>query len=561
MLLYMSNARFHLAGDGKVGAAIEPNPGECYLEDGEEDGQVFQEYNKDTLYDYPSVYQLRQLILRTQTNVVFAISGQASITNTYEELKGELGLGPLVQLTTLEADSSNIVSVIQSSYDDITQEIRLSLDEEAQKLSQLSFSFSAGEGCTLSADGGLGCSGVALDTTVSLIITVTMTTCLPNDTVVSLRSAAGSVELVIEPQCQCDCSVEEEPAAEECNGVGTLQCGVCLCDEGWSGDECECEGDTDSCGPGLNGEECSGSSRGDCECGTCNCYVQEELLRTLNITEPYFGDQCQCDHFTSCGGISEDGMLCSGRGVCDCETDTCLCSANYTGEMSGRPFFGSKCQCNPDFCYNENFPNRQCVYTGSLEGLVDDAPCGCDVCQCDHNGVNALPAGDGTCKPGPDLCTQNEACARCAKNPRGSSIDCGQCDFALIPADRNISSLYDKECTYRDGSCTHTFYIPSSTLPNVPILVEEGEECDRTGGINPLVWIIPVSVVGALLVLGILLLLIVLLVIWKLDQFEFRKFQSGLEDADWVPQENPIYVSPQQEYPNIAYKRSSRRKQ
>jgi hypothetical protein len=91
--------------------------------------------------------------------------------------------------------------------------------------------------------------------------------------------------------------------------------------------------------------------------------------------------------------------------------------------------------------------------------------------------------------------------------------------------------------------------------------VEEGEECDRTGGINPLVWIIPVSVVGALLVLGILLLLIVLLVIWKLDQFEFRKFQSGLEDADWVPQENPIYVSPQQEYPNIAYKRSSRRKQ
>ena len=34
----------------QVGAAIEPNPGECYLEDGEEDGQVFQEYNKDTLY-------------------------------------------------------------------------------------------------------------------------------------------------------------------------------------------------------------------------------------------------------------------------------------------------------------------------------------------------------------------------------------------------------------------------------------------------------------------------------------------------------------------------------
>ena len=36
-----------------------------------------------------------------------------------------------------------------------------------------------------------------------------------------------------------------------------------------------------SCRVGLNDEECSGRSRGECNCGKCTCYIQEELLRTV----------------------------------------------------------------------------------------------------------------------------------------------------------------------------------------------------------------------------------------------------------------------------------------
>ena len=36
------------------------------------------------------------------------------------------------------------------------------------------------------------------------------------------------------------------------------------------------------------------------------------VLLQRNVTMCYFGDQCQCDHLTSCGGISEEGELCSG---------------------------------------------------------------------------------------------------------------------------------------------------------------------------------------------------------------------------------------------------------
>lgn len=290
----------------------------------------------------------------------------------------------------------------------------------------------------------------------------------------------------------------------------------------------------------------------------------------MNITEPYFGEFCQCDHISSCGGISEDGVLCSGRGNCSCEKNTCICTA--VGEVTGLPYTGTTCECNPDLCFNAEYPNRTCAHTGGLAGL-DDAECGCNTCLCDANDINAVPTGDGTCKPGPDRCTQREQCARCAKDLQSSSTDCEGlreegCSFVFL-TNGSVPVPYVVECAFSAGGCTHTFYL---SFTDSVVLVEDGEECDGTGGglnpldgtgggLNPLAWIIPVSVIGGLLVIGILLLLIVLLVIWRLDRYEFNKFQANLEDADWVPRENPIYVSPQQQYTNIAYKRSSRRRQ
>jgi hypothetical protein len=134
----------------------------------------------------------------------------------------------------------------------------------------------------------------------------------------------------------------------------------------------------------------------------------------------------------------------------------------------------------------------------------------------------------------------------------------GECDPVILSDDEPIPETHDQECTFQEDGCTHTFYI-SPSLPSV--LVEADAECRPGGGANNLIWIIPVSVIAALLLLGLLALLLVLFIIWALDRYEFRRFQSNLEEADWVPQQNPIYVSPRQEYTNVAYKRSSRRRQ
>ena len=45
----------------------------------------------------------------------------------------------------------------------------------------------------------------------------------------------------------------------------------------------------------------------------------------------------------------------AGRGICDCTNDMCMCTE--VGEVSGRLYTGDRCECNPDVCYNADYPN------------------------------------------------------------------------------------------------------------------------------------------------------------------------------------------------------------
>lgn len=47
----------------QVGAAFRPNSGECHLEYREENGQVYQEYTKDTIDVSQWVYTLKYVVV------------------------------------------------------------------------------------------------------------------------------------------------------------------------------------------------------------------------------------------------------------------------------------------------------------------------------------------------------------------------------------------------------------------------------------------------------------------------------------------------------------------
>ncbi len=80
--------------------------------------------------------------------------------------------------------------------------------------------------------------------------------------------------------------------APQCNSHGDLSCGICDCDGGYFGRNCEFHesvlsvGDDDEC-RGVAGEEvCNG--RGDCFAGRCSCYPRlnpEEVRIIGNLGE------------------------------------------------------------------------------------------------------------------------------------------------------------------------------------------------------------------------------------------------------------------------------------
>jgi hypothetical protein len=511
MLLYMSNAEFHLAGDGKVGAVLEPNPGQCLLNaKTDKNGLEFDEYDDDTLYDYPSPYHLKELVRSSQTNVVFAVTSEGldplRLKGLYQDLADVIE--PFGRVIPLESDSANLISVIQEAFDGISQEVRLFPRESNENLQ---YSYTPGEGCLKGTDDTVICTNVSIGENVSVTVSVNMIKCLSEPTPVALTSPAfGTINLMIEPLCDCNCSADIEENATECGGRGDLVCGQCQCSPGWAGEMCECEESETiptTCGnKGLDMLECSGPSRGECDCGTCKCFVQERLLREKNITEPYFGEDCECDHYLSCGGINEDGLLCSGHGDCKCP-DECDCAEE---PVTGIMYQGDRCECDPlENCYSQEHQGV-CVYTGAdmSDSSSTNAECdACTGCLC-RQGTIAGP--DGTCDP---ICAVNEECARCEKGMESEGTDCSSLEMcnSQLYTDVNEPLGEFEECTFTDeDDCVHTFYVLTD---DGPVLVADDRVCPPgPEGIGNLAWIIPVAVILGLLALGGLILLLVFLI-------------------------------------------------
>jgi len=94
--------------------------------------------------------------------------------------------------------------------------------------------------------------------------------------------------LTVNLEMLCDCECERkghmyEEYSSECNGMGTLKCGVCECYDGFFGKHCECSSHQEltgfdkhfqSCRPDNTSlVDCSG--RGTCACGQCECEERE----------------------------------------------------------------------------------------------------------------------------------------------------------------------------------------------------------------------------------------------------------------------------------------------
>uniref|UniRef100_A0A4W5PET1 Integrin beta-like protein 1 n=1 Tax=Hucho hucho TaxID=62062 RepID=A0A4W5PET1_9TELE len=208
---------------------------------------------------------------------------------------------------------------------------------------------------------------------------------------------------------------------------------------------------------------CSG--RGECDCGACICQVAEP--------GNYYGPRCEC-HDWVCA--TYDGKTCGGHGVCHC--GKCECDEDW---------FGEACQYQED-CNLTNKKSKElcrnpqgvvCSNAGSCHcgscmchnpdgrGLVTGRFCECDDSECLDEDTGEVCGGHGQCYCGN---------CYCAAGWHGDKCEL-QCDISPWESKRRCTSPDGKICSNRGtcicGECTCYDVDPSGDWGDV-----HGDTCE-----------------------------------------------------------------------------------
>uniref|UniRef100_A0A8C2XHC1 Integrin beta n=1 Tax=Cyclopterus lumpus TaxID=8103 RepID=A0A8C2XHC1_CYCLU len=344
LLVFTTDAKTHIALDGRIAGIVQPNDGKCHLDNE-------NVYNKSNMLDYPSMALMTEKMSENNINLIFAV------TNYVEYSK----LIPGTTVGLLSEDSGNVIQLIVDAYQKIRSKVELELLGVPEELN-LSFNATCLNGEVI--PGLKSCSGLKIGDTVSFNVEAQLRSCPKEKShtfTIKPRGFKDSLEVTVDFACGCDCESNAIADSVLCsNGNGTYECGVCQCHEGRLGPKCECSvedynpSDDVNCIPKPGNSICSG--RGECLCGQCSCHA--------NDFGQVWGKYCECDDFNC---LRFKGALCSDHGKCSC--GLCQCEAGWKGETCN-------CTTRTDTCMSSL--GLLCSGRGN---------CQCGVCQCTQPGA------------------------------------------------------------------------------------------------------------------------------------------------------------------------------
>uniref|UniRef100_A0A0P6D6L5 Integrin beta n=1 Tax=Daphnia magna TaxID=35525 RepID=A0A0P6D6L5_9CRUS len=539
LIIFSTDAPYHLAGDGKLAGISLPNDESCHvLQDG--DGRFY--YDHFRWLDYPSMAQISRQIANNSMNVIFAVPG--SMVMTYRDLSLRLLGASVGELTN---DSANIVALVQDQYNKISSSVKLT--HRASEYVSVSYSSSCStNGQPINTN---RCDGIKTGSTVTFDVTIIVKSCprRSNFEEVIEFFPVGVNEVVtvgLDVICQCPCEEKDQSTTRsECSGAGQYMCGYCVCDPDFSGSSCECEGGNarkpnplaKGCKPPHQGNtssfpNCSG--RGSCICdAACNCHSPPG--------RKVWGDYCECDDF-ACPVSPINEQVCSGpeQGTCPCNGGgVCECKPGWQGNSCQ-----TKCPKSQETCYESGIAQgAMCSGRGT---------CNCGKCLCNKT-KDGDPYTGNFCEIPP--CKELKECVQCKAFKTGplAEYDCRGCEFDVsLVKEIKETKEGDQICSfqqYQDGLYCNFFFIHNRLKMESVIPVGEKGECSEP----PNVIAIVSGVSGAILAIGLLLLLL-----WKIlttihDRLEYAKFLRDRELAKWPRGENPIYKQPTTVFLNPAY--------
>lgn len=521
LVIVITDASYHFAGDGLLGGVVKPNDGHCYTKNGI--------YTASTTMDYPSPGFLKKILIDEQVSPIFAINqAKLDVYSQYKELVTFFGSESGAVTELLREDSSNIVQLIRQAYEKIaqTQTIR----DTAPEGVKVNFTAYCPNGKQV---GSRTCTGVQIGQEVSFEVSVTVEDCNVKDKVFSLITPFGNVEINLDFICSCQCEKDAQTvkSSPRCSFNGTLTCGQCVCDQGWAGRKCQCTEESklkpNQCikDNTTEAQECNGE--GTCLCGDCVC-KKDGLLPGEIINGKY----CECSNM-DCPRDPDTDLICGGleRGECVC--GNCNCSGNWTGPSCS-------CTKRTDSCFKDGV---LCNGYGTCE---------CGNCVCNAS----TPYRGKYCDECPSCvgkCSQNKACVQCLvfKSGQLSSDQCkSRCkDFKMSEVDE-LSPEMGERCTFRDDDdCSFTFSYKENPGKDIEIFVQREKACPKEAEALAVI----LGVVGGVLGVGLALLLI-----WKLlatiqDRREFAKFDKERQNAQWDTGENPIFKQATTTFQNPTY--------
>ncbi|XP_029033971.1 integrin beta-PS-like [Osmia bicornis bicornis] len=550
LIVFSTDAGFHIAGDGRVAGIIEPNDCLCHLD---KDGF----YTYSLLQDYPSVAQINKVVREHNMNIFFAVPSKMNVTYQLlsKRIKGS-------SIGMLEHNSQNVVALVSGEYKKLVNTITMT--DDAPKMIDIKY-FSR----CLEENGELKerreCGGLRVGNIVEFEVVLRAVECPANSSewqqTMQIKPRGINESLTIDLSIICDCPCDRpghpgyEVVSEDCKGNGTLICGLCSCNDGFYGKQCECEGDEAGgvesaaamadCKPDNETNEiCTG--HGDCKCGVCDC------AKRPNPQELFYGKYCECDNF-SCK--RSGGLVCGGRGKCEC--GSCNCLPGWGGET---------CDCKET--------NTTCIPDNSetVDICSGRGDCICGICHC-HEKDNIRYSGQyceecPTC-PG-QRCEELKKCVECMAYNSGSFAGNGKCDQCLHQIDivEKITEdpVKDQETgahvcrTQDDAGCTFAFkyeYYRGGTGGDIKIfniLAEKEKTCPK-----------PLNVVGVAigLVASTVIIGFLILVAWKIlttihDAREFAKFEQERALVKWETGDNPLYKKATSTFKNPTFNDSGK---
>ncbi|KAK5850897.1 hypothetical protein PBY51_001734 [Eleginops maclovinus] len=351
LLIFTSDAKTHMALDGRLAGIVQPNDGKCHLNSD-------NMYSMSTTMDYPSLALITEKTSENNINLIFAVTNPVvPLYQNYSELI------PGTTVGTLSNDSGNVIQLILKAYAKIRSKVELELQRVPEELS-LSFNATCLNGELI--PGLKSCSGLKIGDTVSFSVEARARGCPKQKKKTFIIKPVGfkdSLSITVNFECDCKCQKQAQPDSpkchygnrhlrvrhlpvppgsdfgkvwgklcecddfnclrykgELCSGHGVCNCGFCQCDPDWQGENCNCSRRTDTCMSNL-GLLCSG--RGQCECGACECTQPGAYGATCDKC-PTCPDACtmkkecvECKHFkrgklfddNTCSRICKDEIV------------------------------------------------------------------------------------------------------------------------------------------------------------------------------------------------------------------------------------------------------------